>query len=130
MTYERNHRPAVWLLLLAAVGCSRAPVPGPAGVPGIVDEPVVSTPALPAELWTVRIFTSADATEAEEFASQAGPRFDAPLTIVRSGGESHVQVGRFSSRESAEAFLAVAQERGYRLATATRLPGEVGDPTP
>lgn len=115
---------ALGALLLAGDGCA-PPVPVPlTPSPPPEDEGAAGQLAPSGTRWSVRIHTDEDPTRAQEVASEAEPRFDVPVSLVRIGGATHVQVGSFATEAQARELLSVARARGYRSAAVVHTTGD------
>jgi len=119
MTRFRWTTLALGALLFALSACA-PPVPVPL-TPSPAPEDGDRQLAPAGTRWAVRIHSDEDPTRAQEAASEAVPRFDQPVTLVRSGGLTHVEVGDFGSEAEAREFLEVVRARGYRSATVVRV---------
>lgn len=117
MKLPRRAGVALGVLLLIA-GCA-PPVPVPLTPSPAADDRATQLSAGGAR-WTVRIHTDEDPAAAQDVASQAEPRFDVPVRLVRIGGATHVHVGSFATKTEAQDFLEVVRARGYRSAALVR----------
>ena len=114
--------------LLVAVVCSACATvdPEPVGSPEVAVLPEV--PSTPESRFSVCLYSSPDAAIADDVASRARDRFDSPVLVLDRAGEYQVEIGNFGTGEEAEAFLAVARERGFPEATLHELPAPVSTP--
>lgn len=109
------------LALIVSGGCA-PPVP-------VLPAPDGESAVEAAQRWTVEVHSGEDLARAEEIASSARLRFDDPVTVVAVGGNHHVRIGAFRTRQEADDLASVARERGYRSAHVVAIgPGEPSRP--
>lgn len=117
------------LPLLVAVTCSACATVDPEpGAPSPVAILPDVAPSAPESRFSVCLYTSPDAAIADDVASRARDRFDSPVLVLDRAGEYQVEIGNFGTGQEAEAFLAVARERGFPEATLHEFPAPLTTP--
>lgn len=124
MMRTRTHLSLV--VALACAACATVdPEPEPSSGVAMLPE---EAPRAPQPRFSVCLYSSPDAAIADDVASRARDRFDAPVSVLDRAGEYQVEVGNFGTGPEAEAFLAVARERGFPEATLHELRTPVSAP--